>query len=258
MFRIKLILFFFTLSFALNAVTEDSLNFKQKRYVILKLDDVVGGPKGQAMPERWVRVTDFIREKGIKAAFGIIGYSLVKDNPDYFQWIRGLNKDGFIEFWNHGFRQRKSQDPQGEFELDYESQLHSLLLTDSLAKEKLGITLNAWGPHWSGTNGYTDRALSQISSIKIAFGYPPRHNHFEGIVLPRLIDIEYPTHNPDYKRFLSAYNKLKSVPFLSFLQGHPNSWDEERWAEFVKIIDFLISEGVEFATPSEYIDYIKN
>lgn len=252
MSQIKLIILFsICLSYS-TFTTQAENKFSEKRYVILKLDDVVDDPKTQIVSERWIRVTNFIKDRKIKAAYGVIGYSLVNDNPPYFQWIKDLAIEGQIEFWNHGFKARKAEDPYGEFELDYESQLRSLFLTDSLAKAKLGLTFNTWGPHWSGTNESTDRALTQIPSIEITFGYPPEAKHFKGMILPRLIDLEYPTHNPDFNAFHAAYKDLGTIPFLSYLQGHPNSWDQDRWDNFVKIIDFLITEGVEFITPSEY------
>lgn len=193
--------------FVLNAQTDDQTCAKQ-RYVILKLDDVVDAPEGQVVSDRWLRVTKFIEEKKIKAAFGVIGYSLVNDNPAYFQWIKDVSGRG--------------------------------------------LTFNTWGPHWSSTNQDTDKALAQVPSIKMAFGYPPDTHYFQGIVLPQRINLEYPTHNPDFNSFLVEYKKLGDIPFLSYLQGHPNSWDDKRWNEFVKIIDFLIAENVKFITPSEY------
>ena len=35
------------------------------------------------------------------------------------------------------------------------------------------------------------------------------------------------------------------------MQGHPASWDDTRWENFVKIIEYLEKEGVRFVTPSE-------
>lgn len=88
-------------------------------------------------------------------------------------------------------------------------------MTDSLANVKLGLNLSTWGPHWSGTNEDTDRALAQMPQIRMTFGYPPKAEHYNGIVLPRTIGIEYPTHNPDFevfkKSFINAMLFLKNV-----------------------------------------------
>lgn len=224
---------------------------QKTKQVILKLDDVVAGPDGKAISDRWQRVADYLEGKQIKAAFGIIGYSLVEDNPAYFQWITDRASRGWVEFWNHGFWMRSGTDTTGEFERSYDEQLRALHLTDSLAKAKLGLNLTTWGPHWSGTNEDTDLALSRTPRIRITFGYPPHPVHFKGVVLPRNINLEYPVHNPDFDAFLEAYQgRWKDLDYF-FLQGHPMSWDETRWENFVRVIEFLESEGVRFVTPSE-------
>jgi peptidoglycan/xylan/chitin deacetylase (PgdA/CDA1 family) len=223
------------------------------KYAVLKLDDVVAGRGGtQIVPERWQKVADYLEGKKIKSSMGIIGFSLVDDNPAYFKWITDRAKRGYIEFWNHGFKNRGADDP-GEFEGGYEEQLRALRLTDSLATSKLGLVLSAWGPHWSGSNENTDRALAQLPQIRIVFGQPRGAVHFKGFVMPRHIDIEFPTHNTDFEAFKKAYQAGGFRNDYTFLQGHPNSWDDVRWDNFVKIIEFLQAEGVQFVTPSELL-----
>jgi hypothetical protein len=41
---------------------------------------------------------------------------LEEDNQAYFDWIKDLHKSGLIEFWNHGYSNRKATDKTGEFE----------------------------------------------------------------------------------------------------------------------------------------------
>ncbi len=55
-----------------------------EKRIILKLDDVIAGTDGQVISPRWQRVSDYLEGKGIKAAFGVIGFSLEGDNPEYF------------------------------------------------------------------------------------------------------------------------------------------------------------------------------
>ena len=240
--------------FAENFSDEKQKPPKKTKLVIIKLDDIIAGSNGETISDRWQRVADFLEQKKIKAAFGIIGYSLVDDNPDYFKWITDRASRGYVEFWNHGFWMRSDDDTTGEFERGYDEQLRALHLTDSLAKVKLGLSLTTWGPHWSGTNENTDLALSRIPQIRMTFQLPYRPVHYKGIVLPRNIDLEYPTHNPDFNAFLEAYQgKWKDLDHF-FLQGHPMSWDDVRWENFVQIIEFLQSEGVRFITPTEFYE----
>ena len=231
---------------------------QSQKFCVLKLDDVVTGSNGQVVPERWQRVADYLEGKKIKSAMGVIGVSLVEDNPGYYKWITDRSVPcGYIEFWNHGFHHRSADDPDGEFERSYEEQMYSFRMTDSLAYSKLGLQFPVWGPHWSGSNEYTDLALSQLPQIRMTFGYPQFARHYRGFVFKNRIDVEHPTHNPDFEAFKKTYlEKSKEWDFF-FLQGHPNSWDDTRWDNFVKSVEYLEKEGVQFVTPTELYVILK-
>lgn len=165
-------------------------------------------------------MVDFLNESNIKASLGIIGFSLEEDNPAYFDWIKNLDASGRFEFWNHGYRNRKASDKIGEFEGSYEQQKAALERTQRLAREKLGIELKAFGPHWSGTNQDTARALDEILEIKMWF-----HGR-EGskkLVFPRILTLENPTHVPDFSKFTAAYDRVGRDKECLVLQGHPKS-----------------------------------
>lgn len=248
--KVKLV---FTLLCVLMGLQACKTSSQEPKIVVLKLDDVHYGNNGEIVPPRWNRVADYIETKNIKAGFGIIGYSLAEEKPEYLQWIKDHAAKGNIEFWNHGYRNRLSADDFGEFEQDYDAQYRALHLTDSLAQANLGLTLSVWGPHWTGVNEDTDRALSRIPNIKMIFGNPEEPEHFKGYVFPNTLQMEYPVHNPNYEEFVKHYRgEWKDLDFF-YLQGHPNSWDEERWNNFTKIIEFLESENVRFVTPSEFM-----
>lgn len=248
----KKILFLILLLPVLHAMSF-KMSAQNRKIVLLKLDDVHYGENGEAIPERWQRVTDYIEKKGIKAGFGIIGYSLAEDNPAYFKWIKDIAEQGNIEFWNHGYWNRTAADTIGEFERNYEEQFRALFLTDSLAKANLNLELHVWGPHWSSTNEDTDRALSNMPGIRMTLGSPQNPRFYTGYVFHSNLQMEYPVHNPDFDSFVEAYNgEWKNLDFF-YLQGHPNSWDDTRWNHFVRIIDFLESENVLFVTPGEFL-----
>ena len=143
---------------------------------------------------RWQRIADFIEKANLKASFGIIGFSLEQDNETYFDWIKNLDKKGNIEFWNHGYRNRKAEDKTGEFEGSFEEQKAALEKTQRLAREKLGIELRAFGPHWSGTNKDTAKALENFPEIKMCFYDPKGANQF---VFERVLMLENPIFVPD-------------------------------------------------------------
>ncbi|MFQ9316131.1 DUF2334 domain-containing protein [Dysgonomonas mossii] len=252
----KKILFSLLLLFCAISLTNTAFS-QNRKIVILKLDDVTAGGTEGVVPPRWQRVADYIENKKLKAGFGIIGFSLAEDNLAYFKWITDRAERGFIEFWNHGYYNRTKSDTIGEFEGTYEQQFKALQLTDSLAKAKLGLQLRVWGPHWSSTNTNTDKALAQFPQIKMTLGSPISPVYYKGYVLPNTLDMEYPVHNPNYDEFLKAYREKSKDLNYFYLQGHPNSWNENQWQNFVKIVEFLESENVKFVTPSEFLEIIK-
>jgi peptidoglycan/xylan/chitin deacetylase (PgdA/CDA1 family) len=65
--------------------------------------------------------------------------------------------------------------------------------------------------------------------------------------------IENPTFVPDPGKFRETYEKSATKSDVLLLQGHPDQWDDKRWAGFVEIIEFLKSKNVVFMTPSEYL-----
>ncbi|MCL2743810.1 MAG: hypothetical protein FWE67_08165 [Planctomycetaceae bacterium] len=254
----------------LNIVMEPSIMFRgnvvgedtRSKLVVLKFDDVAAGTGGQVVSGRWQRMADYLEGNKIKGSFGVIGYSLVEDNPAYFKWITDRAKRGTIEFWNHGFHFRK-RNPDGTFEpqhavdeflRSYDEQLYSLCTTDRLAKEKLGLDFPVWGPHWSGANTDTDRALAQMPQILMTFGFPLKTEHYKGFVFRNRINFEFPVGNPVFDNFKKAYEAQKDSMEYFFIQGHPAQWETEtKWENFFKTIEFLKAEGVRFVAPSELL-----
>ena len=65
--------------------------------------------------------------------------------------------------------------------------------------------------------------------------------------------LENPTFVPDPEKFKATYDKIAATRAVLLLQGHPDQWDDKRWAGFVEIVEFLKSRNVVFMTPSEYL-----
>ena len=237
--------------------TMETKTEKTHQVIILKLDDLVVDHDNEELPvsSRWQRLTDFLKKSNIKASYGIIGYALEEDNPDFFKWIKTLHDDGLIEFWNHGYKNKKTAEESGEFENNsVKKQLSTLKRTQVLAKQKLGFDLHVFGAHWSGVNEATIQALSTIPEIHMIYYEPIDTTRF---VFKYVMTLEDPPHVPNFAKFKTTYEKKAKNEACLALQGHPNSWDDERWEEFLKIIQFLQSKGVVFMTPSEYTNRIE-
>ena len=228
--------------------------FAEPQVILLKLDDVVARKIGSSpVSQRWQKTADYLKAENIKGSFGIITESLEKDNAAYFQWIKDIRATGLIEFWMHGYHMKKAEEP-GEFEQGTAAEQTAILTKGAaLAEAKLGFPLVAFGPHWSGTTEATDEALEAVPSVKIWLYGPKKPKYFTRLSIERVMALENPTFVPDPVKFKSFYEAKAANSEVLVLQGHPDQWDDTRWAGFVEIIAFLKSKNVVFTTPSEYL-----
>lgn len=235
---------------ALSAFAQET----KPQVILLKLDDVIARRVGsKPVSDRWLKITDYLKSNSIKGSFGIITESLEQDNPVYFQWLKDIQKEGLIEFWMHGYHMKKASEP-GEFEHGTAAEQQAILEKGmKLAKEKLGFLLPAFGPHWSSTTEATDEALQAVPDIKIWLYGPAKPKHFTRLSIERVLALENPTFVPDPAKFKTVYESKAASREVLVLQGHPDQWDDKRWAGFVEIIEFLKSKNVVFSTPSEYL-----
>lgn len=228
---------------------------KSKPYVILKLDDLKF-ENGFVHPG-WIQVVSYLNKKGVTGTIGLIGESLEKGNSAYLDWINDRNNEGY-EIWNHGFCHcRYNQDGieireyKGE---SFENQLESIVKTQKLAKEKLGITLRSFGAPFNSTDEFTVRAMDEVPNLKI-WMYKGNSMPTKKFELKRIseVNIEHPVNQPNLEKFKKGYEKFKKEEVL-IIQGHPRSWveDEKRFQAFMDIIEFLKNEGVIFITPYDY------
>jgi hypothetical protein len=222
-----------------------------KQLVLLKADDVFFD-KVNTIPAGWRSFIDYIISKNIKASLGLIGNSLVQGNEAYFSYLKSLEDSGNFELWNHGYNHLlDGTDVKGnKFEeflnspLEY--QAGHLLQTQNLAKVKLNIILHTFGAPGNAIDTTTIKAIKDIGDIKVWYFGLENPDKF---VLKRSIEIEYPTGIPDFNKFQTYYTPLD--PYL-VIQIHPNVWDETKFSEFKKMIDFLIQKDVTFINPYEY------
>lgn len=228
--------------------------FADPQIILLKLDDVIArrvGPK--PVSDRWQKIHDHLKANNIKGSFGVITESLEKDNAMYFQWLKDVQAAGLIELWMHGYKMRGASD-QGEFESGSAEEQRAILVKgERLAKEKLGFTLPAFGPHWSGTTEATDEAMEQVPEVTIWLYGPEKPKFYTRLSIPRVMALENPTFVPDAEKFMAFYEKHAGQKEVLVLQGHPEAWDDKRWEGFTRIIEFLRSKNVVFMTPSEYL-----
>ena len=252
---IILFLFFFIL---LGCLCSGSVENHTGQFVIIKADDV-RFDKDNVISPRWQRFIDYIQNKKIKAGLGIIGDSFEKGNEEYYSLLKDIHKRGYIEFWNHGYDHRSNYTDENrtstywEFQnTSYDRQLEHITKTQELAKVKLGITLHTFGAPHNHVDENTLKALEEIDELKVwLYGNPS----FSKLNLGYTVRTEFPTHNPHYDKFVENY---KSDLRCFVLQVHPNSWGDERFVQFEKIIEFLTGKGVTFVKPYDYYKILNN
>jgi peptidoglycan/xylan/chitin deacetylase (PgdA/CDA1 family) len=219
--------------------------------VMLKLDDL------SRITPRWQRVVDFLEAEGLKANFGIINSPLEKDDPKLNAWVKALDQKGTIEFWHHGYDAKYPHDAthKGEFEgSGYDVQLHSLKRGQELAVERFGKPYAAFGPHYSGTDADTYRALEELPDIKVVWFYGPKPPAKSSkIIIERRMELEKPIFQPNpafVKERFEAFGKTRDYIAI---QGHPDQWDDTRFANFQEAVRYLKDQGCRFVTVSEWL-----
>ena len=229
--------------------------------VILKLDDLKYQENGTVHPG-WQEVFDYLNERGVTATIGVIASSLEEGDQAYFDWINTQRARGH-EIWHHGYCHCKPLDEHGkemrEFQgTGYAYQVEHLRRAQALAVAKLGEAFRSFGAPHNATDSLTALAMQQLPELKV-WMYKGTDSPTDKYVLSQTpgVNIEYPVHVPDFERFRAGYLANRTAPVL-VIQGHPQSWHgaAERLAAFKQIIEFLLTEGAEFATPYAY--YLAN
>jgi peptidoglycan/xylan/chitin deacetylase (PgdA/CDA1 family) len=225
--------------------------------VVLKLDDLATG--GGNVPRGWKRVTDFALERKIKITVGVIAQSLGTANPSYINYIKDLQKTGLVEFWFHGW-DHKSWEADGqklqEFKgTSYEHQKASFVNSQALAKEKLGFTFSTFGSPFNGMDETTFKVFAEDPEMKV-FLYAKASDQAKipgKVILERVggVNIEDPLFVPNADKFITGYLKNAKGRSYFVIQGHPNQWNDERWAEFVRLVDYLQQNKIPVVTSAE-------
>jgi peptidoglycan/xylan/chitin deacetylase (PgdA/CDA1 family) len=223
-------------------------------YIMIKVDDlrVVNG----RVHARWKKFAEFCRERKIRAGIGIICDSLEGDNPAYIAWIKEQQATGLFEFWNHGYDHsetevdgKKLQEFKGP---TYEQQKEHYTRSQKLAREKLGAPFSTFGAPFNATDANTAKVLSEDPDTKVWL-YGDSKNTAGKLVLDRVypVNIENPLFLPSLDKFIEGYNKYPQKEYF-VIQGHAAKWDEPRFEQFTKIVDFLIEQKANFVTPTEF------
>ena len=222
-----------------------------QQFVILKADDLIYDEKN-IISKNWYRFFHYIVSEKIKTSVGMVVSSLNTEDERYAALLKYLHRTGIVEFWNHGYDHiLDARHPDGTMYDEFrnstlEFQKEQLRKAQTLAQEKLDITLQTFGAPGNSIDSNTIQALEAFEEIKVWFFGLDSSNK---LVLGRSIDMEYPAGKPDYNSFVQNYDANKE--YLVF-QIHPNQWDESQFETFKQIIEFLREQRTTFILPFEY------
>ena len=235
--------------------------------IIIKVDDmrqIDGRVHGL-----WIKLTDYLKARNIKASIGVLTSTLGEATPQYTDWIKSKQASGDIEFWFHGWDHATHEVDGIKFnefnKRTYEEQKQHFEGSQKLAAEKFGFPFATFGPPGGASNGSFDtntiRVISEDPHMKVWLYPQPLDDagkklEAEGkvTILDRVwpVNFESKVGQPDFQKFVEGYAKYPDREYF-VLQGHPMNWgDPARFAEFAKIIDFLVEQKAVFMTPSEY------
>lgn len=244
------------LSFLLALVVAPALSAP---FVILKMDDLTerGAKPGEGVSPRWQAFAAACEELDVKASMGLIGNALENPSPAFVAWVRDKAASGRFQIWNHGFTHAEQPAENGQRRAEFigpdaATQQATLERTQRLAKEKLGLTLTAFGSPFNVLDANTELAVAKVPELDAWFFGSSKSKACPAVVLPRVANLEHPTMKPSFGGLQRDFEKQRGSAVL-VLQGHPNGWSPEQLEEFRKSVLFLKEQGCEFLTPAEYV-----
>ncbi|MCU0792925.1 MAG: DUF2334 domain-containing protein [Opitutaceae bacterium] len=221
------------------------------KVVIVKADDVRGDTP------KWRRFVADSEALGVKVSLGIICDSLVDASPEYVEWLRALERSGRVEFWNHGWDHKRWKNEAGVQLMEFkgtgpEHQAKHYGDAKAWMIKVLGVAPAAFGAPFNATDADTEAILRADSDLKLVFAN--RESAAAGkFFAPISLKGEHDgTGKPNFEKFRAEYAEKPDLTLLAF-QVHPQSFGEEHFGEYAKIVAFLLAEGWTFALPREVV-----
>jgi peptidoglycan/xylan/chitin deacetylase (PgdA/CDA1 family) len=219
--------------------------------VILKLDDA-GALNGKVDPN-FKRAMEYLIQNQIKFSIGIYGRNvdnLTKNALEPFINATDSLDNNLCEVWHHGLDHIIPEFSGHPYSYQKE---HFDKMTQ-LIKDKLGIQMHSFGTPGITSDSVTNKVISEDPNYKVfmlSTISPPVPNGV--LYLYHNVPLEIITGNPSYDSFVNNYNYLQNIyKDYMIIQGHPNSWNDERFEQFKRVIDFLKLKKVEFVLPYDY------
>lgn len=241
--------------------------------IVLKTDDL--RPINGNVHPLWQKLVDTLAAKRIKGSIGMNMDKTAEATPAYVEWVKDLHASGAVEFWFHGWDHAMHEVDgvkYNEFnKRSYEEQKKRFDDSQKLARDTFGFPFVTFGTPGGAPNGLFDentiRVMADEPDMKVWLYPQPLDKKGQELsaqgkvaILDRVwaVNLESKVGQPDFQKFMQGYAANPDREYF-VLQGHPMSWgNAERFAEFEKIIDFLVAQKAEFVTPTELAEKLKN
>jgi hypothetical protein len=224
--------------------------------IILKLDDLgVLNTVFAAAP-----AFDYMKTNNIKWGTGAIANRFDATSLDVLApYINAVNLAGdtLLEVWNHGY-DHSQNNPIGTWEFSgrsYADQKASFDNATQAIKTILGIQMHSFGTPYNQSDAVTNTVIGEDANFKVMMFSKIKSTTNGVVYLDNRVNMESATGSPEYSYFRTNYDANKSS-FTDYmiLQGHPNYYTlgSNNLEQFKLILQFLISEGVQFVHPYDY------
>ena len=220
------------------------------RIAIIKADDV------RKRTTKWDKFFEVSRVRGVPVSAGVICNSIERNDEHYSNWIRASHESGWVEFWNHGYDHKRWKGENGlkfhEFNrTGYNHQKKHFEACQRLLRDVLGQEPIAFGAPYNAIDNDTLRVIHENRNLHLIFSYTKKDtSKLNALMILR--GEQDGTGRPNFKKFVSAYEKTGNIRFTA-LQFHPNAFDANALDEYIKIIEFLILKGWKFMLPKDYL-----
>ena len=223
--------------------------------VIIKADDFTG------TNQAWSNFLDASRAAGVKVSIGVITKS-IRDNSPVQEWMRAQEKNGDVEFWNHGWDHKRWSTNDfsiSEFQgSGLANQREHLNRSQAALKTLLGHDVIALGTPYNGFDSDTAQAMNESPALRLFFTYTTnpkteaaRQRVDDRIALVDIVNEADGTGKPNAAKLAALLAKLR--PGTVSLQFHPPYFDAPHLEEYKTILADLKVHGYTTMLPSQYV-----
>ena len=225
------------------------------KVVIIKADDFTG------TNQAWSDFLEASRAAGVKVSIGVITKS-IRENSPVQEWMRAQEKNGDVEFWNHGWDHKRWSTNDfsiSEFQgSGLANQREHLIRSQAALKKLLGHDAIALGTPYNGFDSDTAQAMNESPALRLFFTYTTnpktevaRQRVDARIALLDIVNEAEGTGKPNAAKLAALLAKRPSGPIS--LQFHPPYFDAPHLEEYRKILADLKVHGYTTMLPSQYV-----